>query len=234
MSAEPEYSYVGSELELFIKATRWKNYWSSRVRPFVRGNVLDVGAGLGATFDYLGDSAERWTCLEPDPALCEQLRGRVANHPRPPRVQCGTLDTIDKAERFDSIVYIDVLEHIENDRAEVERAVQHLAPGGSLIVLSPAMPFLFSPFDQSVGHFRRYTAASLKAVAAPGLSLEDWFYLDGLGVLASLFARVAKRSAPTQAQIATWDKLIVPVSRVTDALTSHSFGRTIIMVWTKD
>src|SRR6478736_2503013 len=199
MSAETEYSYVGSELELFIKATRWKNYWASRVRPFVRGNVLDVGAGLGATFDYLGESAERWTCLEPDPALCEQLSARLATHPKPPRVQCGTLDTIASGERFDSIVYIDVLEHIEHDRAEVERAVQHLAPGGSLIVLSPALPFLFSPFDQSVGHFRRYTSASLKAVAPAGLSLEDWFYLDGLGVLASLL-----------------------------------FGRTIIMVWTKD
>jgi SAM-dependent methyltransferase len=234
MSESDSYSYVGSELELFIKATRWKNYWASRVRPFVRGNVLDVGAGLGATFDYLGESAERWTCLEPDPDLCEQLKARVASHPRPPRVQCGTLDTIASGERFDGIVYIDVLEHIENDRAELERAAQHLAPGGSLIVLSPALQFLFSPFDQAVGHFRRYTAASLKAVAPSGVSLEDWFYLDGLGVLASLFARVAKRSAPTQSQIATWDKLIVPVSRVTDALTSHWFGRTIIMVWTKD
>lgn len=234
MSNSDQYSYVGSELELFIKATQWKNYWASRVRPFVHGNVLDVGAGLGATFDYLGDSAERWTCLEPDPALCEQLSARLASHPRPPRVQCGTLDALSGDERFDSIVYIDVLEHIEQDRAELERAVTRLAPGGSLIVLSPALPFLFSPFDESVGHFRRYTASSLKAVAPAGVSLEDWFYLDGLGVLASLFARVAKKSAPTQAQIATWDRLIVPVSRVTDALTSRWFGRTIIMAWTKD
>src|SRR6478609_2301046 len=130
MSAETEYSYVGSELELFIKATRWKNYWASRVRPFVRGNVLDVGAGLGATFDYLGESAERWTCLEPDPALCEQLRARLANHPRTPRGKGGPLTTIEKAERFASIFYTDVLEHIGHARAEVERAVQPLARGG--------------------------------------------------------------------------------------------------------
>jgi len=234
MAQPSSFSYVGSELELFINATRWKKYWASRVRPFVRGNVLDVGAGLGATFDYLGESAERWTCLEPDPELCKQLWSRLENHPRPPRVQCGTLETIAKDESFDSIVYIDVLEHIEHDRQELERAVEHLKPGGSLIVLSPALPFLFSPFDQSVGHFRRYTAASLRAVMPPGLSIKDWFFLDGLGVLASLFARVAKRSAPTRAQIATWDRLIVPVSRVTDALTSRWFGRTIIMVCTKD
>ena len=96
------------------------------------------------------------------------------------------------------------------------------------------MPFLFSPFDRSVGHFRRYTAKSLGGVTPAGLTVKSWFFLDGLGVLASLFARVTKRSAPTQAQIATWDKLIVPVSRVTDALTSRLFGRTIVMVWSAD
>src|SRR6478736_2161584 len=184
MSAETEYSYVGSELELFIKATRWKNYWASRVRPFVRGNVLDVGAGLGATFDYLGESAERWTCLEPDPALCEQLSARLATHPKPPRVQCGTLDTIASGERFDSIVYIDVLEHIEHDRAEVERAVQHLASGGLLIVLLLVLPFLFSPFDQRVGSFRPYPFAPLKGVPSGAWSLGDGFYWGGSGVLA--------------------------------------------------
>jgi SAM-dependent methyltransferase len=233
MPEPAQYSYVGSELELFIKATNWKKYWSSRVRPFVRGNVLDVGAGLGATFDYLGESSEGWTCLEPDPALCDQLSARLTNHPRPPHVRCGTLETLSADERFDTIAYIDVLEHIEHDREQARAAGEHLKSGGSLIVLSPALPFLFSPFDHSVGHFRRYTASSLEQVTPPGLTVKDWFFLDGLGVLASLFARIAKRSAPTQAQIATWDKTIVPVSRVTDAITSRWFGRTIVMVWTK-
>ncbi|HYP78341.1 MAG TPA: class I SAM-dependent methyltransferase [Polyangiaceae bacterium] len=234
MAEAAEYSYVGSELELFIKATNWKNYWASRVRPFVRGTVLDVGAGIGATFDYLNESAEHWTCLEPDAGLCKELQTRLGSHPRPPRVVCGTLEALRPDERFDTIVYIDVLEHIEHDREQARAAAAHLNPGGSLIVLSPALPSLFSPFDSSVGHFRRYTAQSLQAVTPSGLSVKTWFFLDGLGALASLFARVAKRSAPSQAQIATWDKLIVPVSRVTDALTSRLFGRTIVMVWVAD
>jgi SAM-dependent methyltransferase len=234
MAESTDYSYVGSELELFIKATNWKKYWATRVRPFVRGNVLDVGAGLGATFDYLSDAAEHWTCLEPDATLCSELQERLATHPRPPRVVCGTLESIGADERFDTIVYIDVLEHIEHDREQAQAAAAHLNPGGSLIVLSPALPFLFSPFDRSVGHFRRYTRQSLEKVTPAGLTVQAWFFLDGLGAMASLFARVAKRSAPTQAQIATWDKLIVPVSRVTDALTSRLFGRTIVMVWRAD
>ncbi len=231
-SSEP-YSYVGTELELFIKAVNWKRYWSGKLRPFVHGSVLDVGAGLGATFDYLCDASASWTCLEPDAALCAQLAARLAAHPRPPRVICGTLEQVPSELRFDTALYIDVLEHIEHDAEQVEAVARKLNPGGSLVVLSPALPFLYSPFDESLGHFRRYTRRSLAAVASPSLVLRDWFFLDGLGVLASLFARVAKRRQPTPAQIEIWDKTLLPVSRVSDALTSRLFGRSIVMVWTK-
>ncbi|MEI9951937.1 MAG: class I SAM-dependent methyltransferase [Pseudomonadota bacterium] len=234
MNQAAEYSYVGSELDLFLNATNWKKYWAAKLRPFVTGDVLDVGAGLGATFDYLSDGASSWTCLEPDAALCVQLEQRLATHARPPRVLAGTLDALAPDAQFDTIVYIDVLEHIEHDRAELEAATRHLKSGGTLVVLSPAFQFLYSPFDRSVGHFRRYTAASLRAVTPAGLKVERCFFLDGLGVLASLFARLAKKSAPTVSQIETWDKLLVPVSRLTDSLTSRLFGRSIIMVWLKD
>lgn len=233
MQESAEYSYVGSELELFMTATNWKKYWSSRLKPFVRGRVLDVGAGLGATFDYLSERAEHWTCLEPDAALCAELDARLADHPRRPKVVCGTLEAVGAEQRFDSILYIDVLEHIEHDREQLEAAARLLEPGGSLIVLSPALPMLFSPFDRSVGHFRRYTKSMLERLSPRGFTVKSSFFLDGIGVFASLFARVAKRAAPTQAQIAIWDKTIVPVSRLTDVLTSNLFGRTIVMVWVK-
>lgn len=234
MQQADEYAYVGNELALFLHATNWKTYWASRIRPFIRGRVLDVGAGLGATFDYLGDAADQWTCLEPDPKLCEQFRARLATRVRPPHVLCGTSAVLEAEERFDTVLYVDVLEHIEQDRAELQSIMRHLEPGGSLIVLSPALPFLYSPFDKSIGHFRRYTSRTLSQVTPAGSTVKTWFYLDGIGVLASLFARVARRAAPTPAQVNTWDKAIVPVSRLTDSLTSRLFGRTIVMVWTKD
>jgi SAM-dependent methyltransferase len=233
VSTNEGYSYVGNELELFIHASNWKKYWADRIRPFISGSVLDVGAGLGATFDYLHESAADWTCLEPDPALCTKLVARVAGHTRLPRVRCGTLADLEAGERFHTILYIDVLEHIEHDRDQLEAAARHLAPGGSLIVLSPALPFLYSAFDASVGHFRRYTRQTLEQLSPETLTVKSWFFLDGVGVLASLFARLAKRKAPTPRQIATWDKTIVPVSRITDSLTASWFGRTIVMVWSK-
>jgi len=233
MSEAAPYSYAGTELELFLSATHWKSYWASCIRPFVRGRVLDVGAGIGATFDYLGDAAARWTCLEADAALCRRLEARLAGHARPPSVVHGTLAAIPIGERFDTLVYIDVLEHIEDDRAELEHAARLLAPGGSLIALAPALPSLFSAFDRSIGHFRRYTEASLRSLTPDALRVERWFFLDGLGVLASLFARISGQSTPTPKQVAFWDKGVVPISRITDRATAHLFGRSIVMIWTR-
>lgn len=234
MTTGASYSYVGSELDLFADAKNWKSYWAERLRPFVRGDVLDVGAGLGATFEYLNEAAGSWTCLEPDPELASRIEQRFGSHPKAPRVRTGTTATLPEDARFDTVLYIDVLEHIEHDRDELERAASLLHSGGALVVLSPAHPLLYSPFDASVGHFRRYTARALRALTPPGAALEELFFLDGLGAFASLFARVARRREPTKAQIRTWDRLIVPASRATDLVTGRFVGRSVIAVWTRD
>jgi hypothetical protein len=72
-----DFQYVGNELDLFANATNWKRYWASRVRGFLKGDVLEVGAGLGTNTELLlSDRTASWTCLEPDPALAERMRAR--------------------------------------------------------------------------------------------------------------------------------------------------------------
>src|SRR3954449_7275000 len=66
------FEYVGDELEVFAGAVRWKRYFGTQLRPFIRGNVLEVGAGLGSTTKVLyQDEVESWTCLEPDVKLVD-------------------------------------------------------------------------------------------------------------------------------------------------------------------
>ena len=80
MSEPAELPYVGDELELFARARNWKRYWSAVVGPYLRGEVLEVGAGLGANTELLRAQAtavRRWVCLEPDSRLLEQLRKSV-------------------------------------------------------------------------------------------------------------------------------------------------------------
>jgi len=229
------YSYVGNELELFAEAVHWKRYFRSAIADRLVGDVLEVGAGIGETARHLLDGRQRsWLCLEPDERLGTRLRAWAeAGDVAPlPTVQIGTTADLDPSSRFDTILYIDVLEHIEDDRAEMARAAELLAPRGALIVLSPAFQQLFSDFDRSVGHFRRYTRASLAEVMPPSLRRVRLRYLDSVGFLASLSNRALLRQAlPTRRQIALWDRVMIPASRVLDLLLARGFGRSVLAVY---
>ena len=231
------FEYIGTELEVFAGATHWKRYFESQLRPFICGNVLEVGAGLGATTKILCQGAiDSWTCLEPDATLAERLRADLSRDSSlqtlPIRVKTGTLADLMGDALFDTILYIDVLEHIEDDRSELRAAAQHLSHQGHLIVLSPALNRLFSPFDRAIGHFRRYTRASLCEAAPPQLERVRLRYLDAVGLLASLANHtVLKSGHPTKSQIRFWDTFMVPLSRLVDPLLQYRVGKSIIGVW---
>lgn len=232
-----EFKYVGSELDLFAEVWNWKSYWSQQIRPFLTGDVLEVGAGIGSNTELLLDSggAGRWVCLEPDPQLVARLEQKLRSTKshRTYEAVCGTLQTLN-SQQFDTIIYIDVLEHIEKDREELNAAASHLRPGGRLIVLSPSHQRLFTPFDAAIGHFRRYNRPMLRAISPASLRLERIRYLDCVGMLAStanlLFLR---QSMPTKTQLRFWDGWLVPVSRVVDRLFLYSVGKSIIAIWRK-
>ena len=222
------YQYAGSELEIFEKAHNWKAYLRRSMQPYLRGSVLEVGAGLGAnTRQFASLNFDRWTCLEPDESLLDQIEPAGRRE-----LVLGDLSALDSSQLFDAILYIDVLEHIENDSAELHRAAAHLSPGGALIVLSPAHPFLFTPFDQAIGHYRRYTRQSLQAAVPRHLRREKLVYLDSVGMLASLANRLLlDQSMPTAAQIHTWDTYLVPCSRLIDRLFFGAVGKSVLGVW---
>jgi 2-polyprenyl-3-methyl-5-hydroxy-6-metoxy-1,4-benzoquinol methylase len=146
---------------------------------------------------------------------------------------CGTLRSL-AGQQFDTIIYIDVLEHIEHDGDELTAAAAQLRPGGHLIVLSPAHQSLFTPFDAAIGHFRRYNRSGLRGISPAGLRLARMRYLDSVGLTASTANRMfLKQSMPTKAQLHVWDTWMVPVSRVLDKLLLYSVGKSILAVWQK-
>lgn len=233
--AQPDrFAYVGGELELFAAAGRWKRYCYQQLQPFLGPAVLEVGAGIGATTRALcRQSHARWVCLEPDAGLAAVIEDLVRGGSLPAfcEVRIASLASI-PAESFDSILYIDVLEHIRGDRAELAHAAQLLSPGGYLVVLSPAYQSLYSEFDAAIGHFRRYTTTSLARAAPADLMPVRLRYLDSAGALTSWANRVwLHQSTPTAAQIAFWDRWLVPISRRLDPLIRYRVGRSVLAIW---
>jgi 2-polyprenyl-3-methyl-5-hydroxy-6-metoxy-1,4-benzoquinol methylase len=136
--------------------------------------------------------------------------------------------------KFDSVLYIDVLEHIHDDAAELRLAYQLLAPNGRLIILAPAHQALFSPFDQAVGHYRRYSRRTLSKLVPEGMTLEASRYLDSLGLILSLMNKlVLSSAAPTRTQIRFWDSCVIPLSRILDRLLDYRVGKTVVMIFRK-
>ena len=228
------FRYIGDELAIFRNAHNWKNYFGKQLKPFLTGDVLEVGAGSGATTEHLfNPECRSWTCLEPDAGMCRDLERMISERNMGERcsVICGTLESMRPDRTYDSIIYIDVLEHIEHDREELAHAFRHLRTGGKLVVLSPAYMYLYTAFDKAIGHYRRYTSKTLLDVFPSNMNIVMKKYLDGFGVMTSLANKwFLKQKYPTESQARLWDSYIVPVSRVFDPVFGFSFGRSIIIV----
>jgi len=227
--------YTGTELDVFAQGHNWKAYLRELIGPYLRGNVLEVGAGIGATTcAFRGDRQSSWTALEPDPRLAAQLRARVANALLEVEVHVGDIASLPEQPAFDCALYVDVLEHIADDRSELEQVAARVVSGGIVVVMSPAHQVLYTVFDEAIGHHRRYDRGQLLAIGPPSLDLVRSQYLDSVGLLLSAGNRFLLRSAaPTLSQVLFWDRWCVPVSRIVDRLTLGHVGKSILAVWRK-
>lgn len=229
-----DFNYSGDELDIFSSAKNWKKYWSKIVRKYLGVTVLEVGAGIGANSQVLFNSEyKRWVALEPDRQLCAEIRKFISKNDsfRYIEVVPGKVSELAPAELFDTILYIDVLEHIENDLEELGIAQLHLTSGGHIVVVAPAHNFLFTAFDKKIGHYRRYNKRMLKAIVPTNCSIVFIKYFDSVGMLASLANKILlKTDTPSLGQVLFWDKFMVRSSVLIDKLFGFSLGKTIICV----
>lgn len=228
--------YIGNELEIFQHAVNWKTYFSSYFKQYILGSVAEIGAGIGANIPFLiNNNVDEYICIEPDYKLVCAIQNKIDTFILPSKVQVyhGFLKK-EEVKKFNSILYIDVLEHIQNDREEILKAYNNLNPNGYLCILVPANPGDFSAFDKSVGHFRRYNQKMIKALIPKGMNIVECKYIDSFGSFASKANKMfLKQSYPTLRQILFWDKFIVPFSSFTDKLINYTAGKSLIMVLQK-
>jgi SAM-dependent methyltransferase len=226
-------SYIGGELELFQVAENWKQYYGSFIKPYLKGKVIEVGAGIGGTTKHLCNGTQsEWLCIEPDSRQEQHIVAMINNKELPSccKSMCGVLSDL-KNKQADAIIYIDVIEHIEDDKAELLVASEHLKSGGILAIVVPAHQYLYSNFDKSIGHYRRYSRKQLKAVIPSTLIIEKALYLDSVGLTASLAQKLLlKQSYPKISQIKLWDNFMVPISKITDWVTGYNVGKSVLLI----
>ncbi len=142
--------------------------------------------------------------------MAATLQRKIEDHLLPSNciIINGTIYGLKQDEKFDTIIYIDVLEHIQDDKKEIQKAMDLLAPGGHLIILSPAFNLLYSPFDKAIGHYRRYQKKNLKLLLPEYILPVRLRYLDSLGFLMSLSNRfMLHQRYPSVKQVNFWGQV---------------------------
>jgi SAM-dependent methyltransferase len=212
---------------------RAANYfaWQSRlVLRHLGRRVVEVGCGIGNFTGMLLDR-DVVVAVDVEPACVQSLRER---YPDRPNLHTFVAEDIRGLARFapDSVVCLNVLEHIADDREALRRMASILSPGGVIVLLVPAFPALFGPIDRNLGHYRRYTRKSLAALATEcGLDIRVAHFMNSLGFFGWwINARLLRREEQSEAQIALFDRVAVPVMSRVEAWAPPPFGQSLLVV----
>lgn len=223
------------DLRQMARAKNYQHWQFQMVAPFLAGDILEVGGGIGNFTPLLASVAQSVTTLEPNEFCFQQLSEKITplKNVLAHRVTVETLHQVIPAERkFDSIVLMNVLEHIQDDRAVLAELKKFLAPGGRIIVLVPAARWAFGPVDIRLGHYRRYDRRSARALLA-NLQLESdaMRYYNFVGLWGWWWnSKMGRRLNQSDAQIRFFDRWIVPgLSRLENFLPPP-VGQSILFV----
>tara|TARA_X000000950_G_scaffold237516_1_gene289106 strand:- start:2792 stop:3478 length:687 start_codon:yes stop_codon:yes gene_type:complete len=224
--------YPKTATERFDNAFFHINYCLSFFKKYIKGNILEVGAGCGSfTKNYYNSQIENLILTEKDQKNINDLKKRFKKE-KNINILNSSIEEVN--EQCDTIIYLHVLEHIRDDIKELENAKKKLANNGHLIIMVPAHQKIFSNLDKAVGHFRRYEKEFFDK-DFNSLKLVNFKYLDSMGYILYFLNRIffKNETFPSKLKIFIWDKIFTPLSVIVDFLTLYRFGKCIIAVYKK-
>jgi SAM-dependent methyltransferase len=223
--------YFGKELEAMSFAKNYHTWILAEFLPYLGSSIAEVGAGVGSFSTLLLETKiSSLMAFEPSQNMYPLLRIALSTDKR-----AKAINDFFGRERagkcFDSILYINVLEHIEDDASEVANAREALDSGGHLLVFVPALPWLYSELDRQIGHFRRYTKKTLvELMCRSGLSVVKARYFDVAGIIPWYLNFVLLKNAMSGGSVSAYDRLVVPPMRVIEGLLPPPVGKNLLLV----
>ena len=226
-------NYPGKELEMFDKAHFWRKYLHLVTKKFIGKKILEVGAGIGSfTKIYIKENVDT-TLSEIDNVNYEILKKKFSLQ-KNVKVENKFIDQFN--ETFDTILYLSVLEHIENDKKEILNALEKLEDKGHLIICVPAHNYMYSNFDKEIGHFRRYEMNFFDTLNLKNANIKTSFFIDSFGHLLYFLNKLlfSKEVYPSKLKVFIWDKIFIPITYIIDFLSFYKFGKNILCIIQKN
>ena len=224
------------EQSLWLKnlqsADHYNDWIFEQFCDWLSGTVLEFGCGTGNFTTRIASRVDRVVAVDIEP---EYVRLAQQNNTRVTNVEFHCLDvcTHPFSEKFDGIVLLDVLEHIEDDGGVLRQLAALLHPGGRMVIKVPAMPQLYNAMDRAIGHHRRYDRQSLtRVVRQAGLQPQTLWYCNTLGVLGWWWnGAVRQKTCAGEGQVGLFNRL-VPVLRACERLLPPGFGLSLYCIAT--
>lgn len=208
------YKESGPEiLDTLSRAPNFNRWMADTVRPFVGDSVLEIGAGIGNLSRHLAPRRKRYIATDIDDEHLARLRARLTHRPNLEVKRCdltnsGDFESI--AGQLDTVVCLNVLEHVEDDLTGLRNIRSALKPGGTAIVLVPEGMSVYGELDRVLGHFRRYSREELRTkMEAQGFAVErilefnrvtrPGWYVNG---------RILKKRSFSRFQLAVFDRMV--------------------------
>lgn len=232
------------EVEHFQALSRMRlldSYYQWTLRsfaPYLGQKVMDAGCGIGNFTELLASSAKQVVAVELSPMNIEQLRQRFGSAANVEVVQADLEGDISSLQhrQIDTIVCMDVLEHVERDDLLLSKFREITGPSGTLLIKVPACPWLYGSIDVASSHFRRYSKASLRAVAeSAGWKVVQLHYMNVFGVMPYwLKSRVLQRQANFSKTFSPWQLTVlqrtIPIMERFDRMIGPPIGQSLVLV----
>jgi SAM-dependent methyltransferase len=234
-SGAPADAMGAETLDIMHEAPAYNRWQYSRIAPFLGRRICEIGSGIGNMSDYLLQAPYETVVLtDMDSAYLDMLRARFGARPNV-HLERLMLPDPTAGPRFagyalDTVVALNVVEHIPDDLGALASAASLLQPGGRLVILVPAFQRLFGSLDETLGHVRRYTRRTIsERFRSLGLEVEQTFYFNLVGTLGWWFnARVRRVPLIPRDQLRRFDAL-VPFLRLEDQVPLP-FGQSVICI----
>lgn len=229
------YEDVGEEtLERVGKLNRFNSWMFDVLKPHMGREILEVGCGVGNLTEQMLPYCDRLVGVDVEPHYIQTVQERFGDRPG---FSAHLLDlsseipTTPQPGTFDTVVCLNVLEHIEDHVTTLRNMKAMLRPGGRLILLVPAFSWLYGTLDEALHHYRRYNPRELRSLLYEmDYEVERLFFLNLFGIFGwYLNGRVLKRTLLPEGQLALYDKL-VPAFRAVETTTGYRMGQSVIAI----
>lgn len=232
-------AYEGRDLEAMSFARNYHRWILKIFEPYLGKRLVEVGAGSGSFSEFLLErSFDSLSLVEPSGEMYALLSRHLGTLPTDARVKSFNAIFRRVAERLgaeqkpDSIIYINVLEHIADDEGELRAVHSTLVPGGRVFIFVPALRWLYGSFDKLIQHQRRYTKSELEhKCEAAGFRVVKSRYFDFAGILPWWVKyRLLKSETMEPGAVQLYDRLVVPVFEVAEGILAPPVGKNVILI----